>query len=78
MEADKLYEYIDKEDLSRLKWAKEILLTRYSLSYSISLMIMPVTEWQFNILFFMKRLCFATDWRCLADTGNIFQNNVAL
>ena len=26
----------------------------------------------------MKRLCFATDWRCLADTGNIFQNNVAL
>ena len=29
-------------------------------------------------LIFLKRLNVATDWRCLADTDNIFLNSVAL
>ena len=41
-------------------------------------MLIPVTEIQLNILFFMKRSNFATDWRCLADTGIILQINVAM
>ena len=44
----KLYEYNDKQDLSRWEWAKKVLI-RYSRSYSISVMIIPVTELQFII-----------------------------
>ena len=51
------------------EWAKELLLTRYSRGFSISLMLIPLTELQFSILFFMKHL---------ADPGNIFQKNNAL
>ena len=29
-------------------------------------------------IIFLKHLNFATDYRCLADTGNIFQNKVVL
>ena len=43
----------------------------------MSLMIISMTELQF-IIFFMKRLNFATDWRCLDETRNLLQNNVAL
>ena len=57
----KLYGYIDKQDFRKWEWAEEILPTRYSRSYSISLMIILVTELQFNILLSMKRLSFATD-----------------
>ena len=55
----KLYEYDDKQGFSKWEWAEEILL-RYSRIYSISLLIIPVTELQFNILFYMERLNFAT------------------
>ena len=52
-----------------------MLLTRYLRNYSISLVIISVTELEFNTLFFMKCSNFATDSRCLAGTGNLFQNN---
>ena len=71
-----MYECIYKQDFSRWEWAEELLLTRYSRSYSQLLMIISMTELQFNKLFFMKRLNFVTYWRCLVGPGNIFQNSL--
>ena len=72
-----MHEYIDKK-IYKVKYTKEIILTRKSRNYSISLKVITVTDLQFNVLSFMKRLNFATHSRYLGTTVKLFQDNVAL